>query len=384
MKNLLFLLIVSQLAISTSLLANDSEFYMSGNHLVPVYQTRIAVKKEILSIKNGVDGMVQVDVYYEFFNPDNEKEILVGFESQPGSNEEEFSPSENGENPDMKNFTVQANGVFLQYNVTYVLYKDYTKVGIIKKGRSKNEMSEKYKEDGFTYVHYFKVKFKRGLNIIKHSYDFRPGNSVAYHPYFILASIPYVLTSAMRWGNKQIDDFTLLIDLGNNLFIEKSFFKNTNDWNIVGIGKINNNPLLNNDFSNDNIPDFEKESINFIIERGVLCFKKNNFKPTGEISIYQIDRLYQFDELGKICSDKNYFEEYKDKTDSINEEPIDSFQRLVLENLPFARKGLIFSDKELKKYFENKDWYYPNPYYKKNIEALSEEERKWIEKWKKK
>ena len=53
--------------------ANDGVFYASGNQLIPITETDISVKKEVLTI-NRVGDYLEVIVYYEFFNPVGEKE----------------------------------------------------------------------------------------------------------------------------------------------------------------------------------------------------------------------------------------------------------------------------------------------------------------------
>ena len=57
-------------------------------------------------------------------------------------------------------------------------------------------------------------------------------------------------------------------------------------------------------------------------------------------------------------------------------------QRRILKNLPFAYRGYIFKNKELQDYFESTEWYLPNPEYNGDMEALSTEEKKWVEFWK--
>ena len=65
------LLITSCMA-AISAWANDGAFYASGNHLIPITETDIRVQKEILTL-NRVGDSIQVNVYYEFFNPVAEK-----------------------------------------------------------------------------------------------------------------------------------------------------------------------------------------------------------------------------------------------------------------------------------------------------------------------
>ena len=64
--------------------ANDGAFYAEGNHLIPITETDIRVQKEVLTL-NRVDDRIEVTVYYEFFNPVGEKEVLVGFEAEEPS-----------------------------------------------------------------------------------------------------------------------------------------------------------------------------------------------------------------------------------------------------------------------------------------------------------
>ena len=52
--------------------ANDGVFYASGNQLIPITETDISVKKEVLTL-NRVGDHLEVTVYYEFFNPVGEK-----------------------------------------------------------------------------------------------------------------------------------------------------------------------------------------------------------------------------------------------------------------------------------------------------------------------
>ena len=56
---------------SVSMMANDGTYYTSGNQLIPLQETSISVKKEILTISLRDNGYADVDVYYEFYNPEN-------------------------------------------------------------------------------------------------------------------------------------------------------------------------------------------------------------------------------------------------------------------------------------------------------------------------
>ena len=71
--------------------ANDGAFYAQGNHLIPITETTISVKKEILTITRVADtvsgwgSMFMVNVYYEFFNPDYKADM-----TQLNNNEKEW------------------------------------------------------------------------------------------------------------------------------------------------------------------------------------------------------------------------------------------------------------------------------------------------------
>ena len=48
--------------------ANDGVYYVSGNQIVPLQETDVAVTKEVLTITIGDDEFARVDVQYEFTN----------------------------------------------------------------------------------------------------------------------------------------------------------------------------------------------------------------------------------------------------------------------------------------------------------------------------
>ena len=58
-KAFLFLLMVLPLI---GVKANDGVFYAQGNHLIPITETDISVKKEVLTI-NKVGEVIKVTVY---------------------------------------------------------------------------------------------------------------------------------------------------------------------------------------------------------------------------------------------------------------------------------------------------------------------------------
>ena len=58
--------------------ANDGVYYTSGNQLVPMQETDVSVRKEVLTITLLDSSVALVDVYYEFFNPNaTSKTVLM-------------------------------------------------------------------------------------------------------------------------------------------------------------------------------------------------------------------------------------------------------------------------------------------------------------------
>lgn len=343
--------------------ANDGAFFASGNHLIPINETNITVRKEILTLKKIRNNFIEVTVYYEFYNPNDAKKITVGFEAFSPQGDVDGAPK-NGQHPYMRDFTVALNNNILNYNIAYVADSLYNQNGIIKSVDLKKfdgNTSGNYVD--FYYVYHFEATFKKGLNIIQHTYNYDLSASIDYNYDF-----EYILTAANRWGNKQIDDFTLIIDNGEfeTFSINKTFFTKADEWLINGIGKSENIKGYPNSF-------IENDAVKFHIQKGNLIFQKKNFQPKGELILYAQNYI-GIQDFGYIP-----FSYYQ--TEQINE-PESDLQKKILKNLPFARRGYVFQNKELSNYYTQMDWYIPNPNYTPNLEILTNEELEWIKKWK--
>ena len=343
--------------------ANDGAFFAKGNQLIPISETQISVQKEILTLKNINHQTIEVVVYYEFFNPGNEKKITVGFEAFSPTGDVNGTPKD-GRHPYMRDFTVAINENILEHQIAYVQDAAYAKDGIIK-SQSLSEIKSGIIDENnvdFYYVYYFDTTFKKGINKIKHTYTYDLSGSVEFAYEF-----EYVLTAANRWANKQIDDFTLIIDMGNfeSFSIEKSFFNTASDWLMNGLGK--STAILG-------VPNslIEKDAVKFFIQKGNLIFQKNNFKPTGELFLYA--QNYFNTSISEYIPFSLYFQ------NSIPT-PSNEFEKRILKNLPFARRGYIFKSTELQSYFEKLDWYLPNPNYVADVDQLLETEKEWVELW---
>ncbi len=361
----LFILLLSQ-----CLYANDGAFYASGNQLIPISETEISVQKEVLKIKKLDNKYIQVSVYYEFFNPGNAKEIIVGFEAMSPNGDVDGAPK-NGKHPYMRDFTVQMNNKALTYQVAYVEDSLYNQAGKIKAIDLKTFKGNKEgNEVDFFYVYHFKANFKKGKNIIKHTYTFDVSGGVAYNYYF-----EYVLTAANRWANKQIDDFTLEIDMGEfeDFYLSKSFYKHSKDWKIKGQGKVQDvagsaNSIINVDASR------------FYIRKGSIVFQKKNFRPKGElyiqsfspnIGVSETKGVAQYLPYSIYAQDRAFFGDNKTAK-----------EKKILRNLPYARRGYIFKDKELQSVYTGLAWYMPNANYSPADDGLWQAERDWMKQWK--
>lgn len=199
-----------------------------------------------------------------------------------------------------------------------------------------------------------------------HTYDYAISKGVVTP-----ASIDYLLTPALRWANKQIDDFTLIIDLGElqQYHICSTFFENTNPWKTQGRVKVGMEDVV------DLRTDQASRVMTVWQQKGSITFHAKNFKPQGELSLFANGLL-------------NYGDTLDSKTMKMslqclplildNNNLKDEFTRKVLENIPYARRGHVFKNAELKAFFEDQPWYMPDPNYKEG--SLTEEEKTWLKK----
>jgi len=348
---------------SLNLIANDGVFYGSGNHLIPIIETKITIQKEILTIKKEGDYFL-VNVYYEMFNPDVAKNLEVGFEAPNPSGDVSSAIPKNGRHPFITDFTAEVNGTILNFDVAIVEDSVYFVNGIYKQ-----VSPDKIREDDesyfdYTYVYHFKATFNKGLNKIIHTYKIKASNSVEDE-----FSFSYILSAAMRWGNKQIDDFTLMIDVGEfkSIYIDQTFFHSESEWNLIGKGKSQN---LKTFTYRENVSAFH-------IQNGSIVFQKKNFKTKGELYFNEV-WPYVYNQA--FSQDTFNFKTHKlvfQLTNPFNF-AADEQSLKILRNLPYARRGYVFKSKDIQEYFEAMPWYRKDPNYEANLSELTEEEKKWL------
>ena len=365
--------------------ANDGVYYTSGNQLIPITETQISVQKEILDITRE-KGNIHVHVYYEFFNPAEEKTLLVGFEAlSPGGGAMEIIGEDLmklTEHPFISDFTVKVNGEDLKYQVSLVSEKNYYANGQFKEIGNTQALEQARESDymefpSSMFVYHFNARFKKGLNIVEHTYVFEESEYVGSEYCF-----DYVLTAANRWANHQIDDFTLNLDMGNRCSFDvyELFFKGQGGWTINGVGRQNEAEMYDN------------KMLRFHIQQGSVSYHQKDFHPEGELYVerpfYFADDFYNAESDCERAIAFNFKAAYtlamhifymEDENTICPDISVDT--KKIMRNLPFAYRGYVFKTKMLQDYFESTDWYVANPDYVSDMKDLNEEEQKWVNFW---
>jgi len=366
MKTLLSAIVLSVFIGLFPAKANDGVFYAQGNHLIPLQETRIELRKEILKFFVSEYDHVNVDVYFEFYNPDGERKLTVGFVSPPAMGDfgdEEF------DHPRISGFTVVVNGDSLQHKVAKMEETSFN--------------AEALDVPGFDYVYYFDVTFKPGLNIVKHTYRFRGGGSVETQRDF-----DYQITTGKRWANKQIDDFTLELHLDEGIFnLPARFVKDGGlaNWKLVGDGVMKQKA--------EKFYEFDDESIRMVhLNRGYIELREKNFKPDFDIHISEFNwftgRIEKMCKGGKKCLTEDEVDrlgiyltrspgEYIE-TGQLKE--LSAKELKMMRNFGFALRGYEFKSADLKAFYSKFFWYKPDATLKAEEIELSGAEKAFIDK----
>ena len=366
----IFLLFCLMLIVSINLLANDWEFGSEGGHIVPMNMSNIAIKSEKLHFKlettKTKDGITYhemvVTVKFVFDSPEAE-EKYIGFITPEGGNE-------GWDNIDhFKNFRTVVNGKNVSttsYRLTDFIPKDVKQLEEVKKyfkeydEEMAKQESEYYKK---SYVYYFKANFKKGENVVEHSYRYDGSSGVG------LIDFNYVWTTISKWRNQKVDDFEVIVEPGNALIampIMKTKDGKEINWKLVGEGNV--------DYGyKDYFDNYKKYKILYAkLKNGYLHFKTEDFKPENEFYLAEIvylngnyifpektEKGFKFrDDLTGMAYNAEYLtaEELKEISDS---------DLKIMRNYPYAFAGYDFSNKELKDYFSKFLWYIPTG---KNVE----------------
>ncbi len=243
-----------------NVLANDGVYYTSGNFLVPLRETDISAKKEILEITLCKDSFATVTVDYTFYNNSEDKTVTMAFEAAAPYNA--WAPiNRQGSHPFIEDFTVLFNGEPLPYRNALVGItanfsssedarnrKDYLAPLDPNEWKGYGEVADSLlpMDDvlinpalpdsfcSFAYAYYFDAPFRKGENRVRHTYRYKMSWGVGRD-----YEVSYTLTPVTRWRGGQVDDFTLRIksETDREIVMNDSLFLGA-PFKLEGIGDI--------------------------------------------------------------------------------------------------------------------------------------------------
>jgi hypothetical protein len=267
-----------------SVSSNDSFFYVqdaAAGQIYPVNNEDVALRKEILTIRPTLDK-VFISVYFEFEAFSDVNDALIGFDSQKINFMNQSNVNIRKES-DIHDFIVKVNNVFHDFSIE--ARNVYSANGDLEKNS----------------VFLFHADFKKGKNIIEHSYSFRPVQcfSIPYPhwkkvgpPYSY--SVPYVLLTGKYWANRRIDSFEIYIITDDNLFLnilegDDYFF----DFEIRGIGK----------------KDIDFYKGEYYLKSGFFYKKIENFTPTKNLQ-FSITPVSEYDYQSALNINLSKYQNY--------------------------------------------------------------------------
>ena len=370
-------------ALCINIYANDGEFHISGNHLIPISNTDIKIVKEVLTIRlSDTTKYTYVDVDYTFVNNSSKpKTVKMGFEAKI---EDSFAtlPSEKHKgHPDISDFGVEMNGKHIEYTNEFAFYEDsvnldYKNFPVDKKkwilgGKEYMDMDEGTGWDNglmnratkefkpYAHVYFFNATFLPGENKIHHTYRYDCGRNLEED-----FMIRYWLTPAMRWNANKIEDFTLrIVAEGSKHFsISGPFAKGS--YNIAnGMGKHRKSP-------------YGGEEV--VLRNATIEYHCKDFIPNADLWIDSFDNYFYNDKKHKGIKVHTgayyrygiFFDMYRAGEDGFND-----FEKRIIRNLPYASRGYVFKDQKLTDYFSQFYWYMPDPEWQASTKDFSSLER---------
>lgn len=367
-KTILLLTLCLVFAVRVSF-ANDGAFYASGNTLMPLQETDISLKKEVLKFYIRDFNWMSVSIDFEFYNPGAEKKLIVGFVTPPADGD---VTEEDQAHPRIKNFTVNVNGNNLPYK--------------IKKMENTSFSADKLQINGTDFVYYFPVTFKKGANKIRHTYLFQGGGGIE-----LIRSFDYQITTGKRWANKEIEDFELQIHLDNGIYSIPASFREDRieaEWKIIGDGVITSKTAKL--FEIDDSPVMKMVHLN----NGYLLLKEKNFKPDFDIMLgeynWAANWAHKMCKTEERCTEDESLKRVSryftlrpgDYDDSDFEELSDEEIKLV-KNYFFAVRGYGFNDKTINDFYSQFFWYKHDKNLKAEDMKLTSYEEAFVSKLKK-
>ena len=243
------------------------------------------------------------------------------------------------------------------------------------------EMEEYELVQNYSYTYYFDATFKPGINTIHHTYLYDMSYSVCAS-----YELAYSLTPAKRWAGGAIGDFTLILKAENTV---KHFIMNEKPFGgapkmevTSGMGKYRGNTFVKAPEDKDD-PESGRSFTEICIRNGAIEYHSTNFKPKDELYLVcdpcmvlsDNDYNYMGQNLGYFYDPRMFSPEY---LYTLDEKKKPALYNDIMRNLPFAARGYVFKRKDLRDYFSKQWWYMPDPNYKPNVKALTENERNII------
>jgi len=346
-----------------NLLANDWEFGSQGGHIVPMNMSDIAIKSEKLHFKlekgerkDVLGHEMLVTVKFVFDSPEA-GERYIGFIAPEGGSEE-WDKTDH-----FKNFRTVVNGKdvnTVSYRLTDLIPKDVKQFEEVKKYFKEYDEDKAKREDDYykkSYVYYFKANFKKGENVVEHSYRYDGSEGAGY------IDFNYVWTTISKWKNQKVDDFEVIVEPGNAFIaIPETKMKNGKEinWKLVGEGNIDYG------YKNYYNKDGQYKVLYAKLKNGYLYFKTKNFKPENEFNLVEISHLNgnhifpEKTEKGFKFRDDLTQAAYNAVSLTAAElKQLSNDDLKIMRNYPYAVAGYDFSDKKLKDYFSKFLWYIP-------------------------
>ena len=342
---------------SSPVSADDGVFYALGNTLIPIHESTISLKKEILKLKKDKDYL-DVDVYFEFDNPGKSRKETVGFVTPPGGYSDEKSTKLY-----VSGFAVTVNNENLSYKLSRF---EETGFKLPKRSREAANSGD--------FIFYFPAKFVHGLNSVHHSYRIRSGEGQSDLNEYI-----YRLVTGKSWANNEMEDFTLIIDMGPDsyFYLPQTFWKTGEDipWKIEGDGFISRTCISAEGLQRDSM------TIRMVkMHHGTVTCHMMHFKPDYDLG-FGVPRFWNMSwwasswmKDSSTATPTCFANADLVSTDSTSFVGFSDHELVALLNLPFAFHDCRFNSEELNKYFSQFNWYLPYPNRSPDMKLLSKDE----------
>jgi hypothetical protein len=321
-----------------SLAANDGVYRSNGGVFHPVKETTVQLHREFLSFTCR-DKQAQVDVRFEFLNPDPmSRTLTVGFQAPTASDVDPRGLITD----QIRDFRVMQEGRLLPYRLMAATCEDCP---------LQDTSALRFDFDqGGVFVYLFELTFQPGINVVQHSYTF-PASSGVWDE----QNYAYILRTGGKWAGGRIGELEVEIDMGPGTnFIVNDIFGPTAESSIIGTGHVYATDLYGErDMGvrilsgklRIHVQDLDpQENLYFGIESS-LCFTgyhgAKDIMPEHWVQALCERSL----DLGSLTSGIEWTKQ----------------ELRLLRNAVYAHSGLAFRDEELKAFFQRFPWYVPDP-----------------------